>query len=191
MNKTGLFFLAILGFCTACSNPNPTPKPRAYFEIKLPVPEYITENDCGPFSFEISKYSYLRKDHKSTETLWFDIHYPQLNATIYCNYLPINNENRSEIENANQEFVTLHLKKAAAFQEQTFENPEENVFGILYKINGNVASPTQFLLTDSVHSIFRGVLYFEKMVQQDSIAPVLEYINNDIETLIESFRWKM
>jgi hypothetical protein len=45
-------------------------------------------------------------------------------------------------------------------------------------------------LTDSVRSFVRCALYFDNIPNQDSIAPVLEYINNDIQVLMESFRWK-
>jgi gliding motility-associated lipoprotein GldD len=86
--------------------------------------------------------------------------------------------------------VYLHTIKADAIREQRFENPEQRVYGLLYAISGNVASPTQFVLTDSVRSFFRGALYFDNIPNQDSITPVLEYINNDILILMESFRWK-
>jgi len=48
----------------------------------------------------------------------------------------------------------------------------------------------QFVLTDSVDYFFRGALYFDTRPNKDSIAPVLDFIYQDIVTLMESFEYK-
>ena len=48
----------------------------------------------------------------------------------------------------------------------------------------------QFWITDSTTHYVRGALYFNVAPNPDSIAPVDEYIREDIRHLIESFRWK-
>ena len=69
---------------------------------------------------------------------------------------------------------------AEAITEQPYGNPEHKVYGILYDIKGDAASPIQFMLTDSVHHVLRGALYFDAVPNKDSIAPVLNYVRKDI-----------
>ena len=62
--------------------------------------------------------------------------------------------------------------------------------GILYDLKGNTASNVQFVLTDSTKHFFRGALYFNNVPNKDSIAPMSDYIREDIIHIMESFEWK-
>jgi len=48
----------------------------------------------------------------------------------------------------------------------------------------------QFVITDSTKHFIRGALYFDNVPNKDSIAPVADYIRQDMMQLIESFSWK-
>lgn len=167
-----------------------TPKPKGFYHITLPEATYAEQESFSGFSFEVSDQVVTENLRDSAQIEWFDLDYPSLNARIHCTYLPVTPENFSRMEEESRNFVYFHIRKAGAFREQTFENIPERVYGSLYEINGNVISPVQFVLTDSVSAIFRGALYFREIPDQDSIVPVLNYINQDIQLLIESFRWK-
>lgn len=166
-----------------------SPKPSGYYRIDLPERDYYWQA-FPAFDCCISKQAQIAVLPSSSDGDFFNIVYPRWNAQIYCSYLFIKNYNLAEFSEDDHKFVYLHTEKADAILGQRFENAEHQTFGILYDIRGNVASPTQFVLTDSIHSFFRGALYFDNVPNQDSIAPVLEYINNDIQFLMESFRWK-
>ena len=71
-----------------------------------------------------------------------------------------------------------------------FLNEELDVYGIAYQIKGSeAASPYQFYLTDSTSHFLRGALYFNFSPNNDSLKPVIEYVEQDIQRLIESFEW--
>ena len=89
-----------------------------------------------------------------------------------------------------QKFVYKHAMKAEAIPEQGYEHPEKHVYGVYYELQGNTASPIQFVLTDSTANFFRAALYFNARPNQDSIQPVLDYMRGDIIRMIESFEWK-
>jgi len=178
-----LFFLLL----NACSDYSP--KPSGHFRIDIPEPSYQFKQ-LKNFEFELSNQAQIVNMPQNRTGEIFNIIYPQLNAQIYCSYIPIQKNNLLQLSEESRDFVYIHATKADAIQEQVFENQEQKVYGIVYDIKGNVASPTQFVLTDSIGSFFRGALYFDNTPNQDSIAPVLEYINNDIQVLIESFQWK-
>ena len=73
--------------------------------------------------------------------------------------------------------------------EQEYNNAEEKVYGSLFMLGEESASPIQFMLTDSVSHFFRGVLYYDCMINADSLEPVTQYLKQDIIELIQSFKW--
>ncbi len=82
-----------------------------------------------------------------------------------------------------------HSQKADAIQEQVFMNPSKNVYGLIYKIEGNAASPMQFFLTDSTNHFLRGALYIRDIPNIDSLKPVIDFLETDIVRLIETTTW--
>jgi len=185
-----LCHLLLVAIClpyTACSRYSP--KPVGHFRIDLPDPVYRWQ-EFPEFGFRISEQAQIANASSSGDGDFFNLIYPRWNAQIYCSYFPIKKDNFMQLSEESRKFVSLHATKADAIREQRFENTEHKVYGVLFDIRGNVASPTQFVLTDSVRSFFRGALYFDNIPNQDSIAPILEYINNNIQVLMESFRWK-
>mgnify|MGYP003300928618 FL=1 len=83
-----------------------------------------------------------------------------------------------------------HTVKADAISESLYQSAERDVYGILYELKGNTASNVQFVVSDSVTHFLRGALYFNSNPNKDSIAPVVNYINEDIIRLVETLRWK-
>jgi gliding motility-associated lipoprotein GldD len=183
-----LVFCSLFVLLAACSEPSP--KPWGYFRIDIPQPDYRIENRFKNFKFELSDQAEIRELSQNEKGEFFNIVYSQLQAEIYCSYIPIKKEKLAQLSEESRKFVYLHAVKADAIQEHFFENPQQTVYGMVYNIKGNVASSIQFVLTDSVSAFFRGALYFDNRPNSDSIAPVLEYINKDIQVIIESFRWK-
>lgn len=191
--KSIISLLSIL-FATLLSGcDNSQPKPRGYFRIDLKEKTYNNVyNDAKyPFTFtlpdSICRVAY--KDENAKEKDGLNIVYPKLRACIYCDYKPVK-DNFREISEDLRGFVYKHTAKADAITEQPYENPEAKVWGLLYELKGNSASQVQFVLTDSIHHYFRGALYFNVTPNPDSLAPVVDYINEDIIKLMESFRWK-
>jgi gliding motility-associated lipoprotein GldD len=175
-------------FLTGCRDYSP--KPFGHFRIDIPEAEYHQESKFKNFEFQLSNQAVIT-DAPQKEEEFFNIVYPQFHAQIYCSYIPIKKKgDLAQFSEESRKFVYLHARKADAIRERIFEHAEQSVYGLVYDVKGNVASPTQFVLTDSVRAFFRGALYFENTPNQDSIAPVLDYINKDIQVIIESFLWK-
>jgi gliding motility-associated lipoprotein GldD len=183
------FSFLLFSLLWACT-PDYSPKPTGYFYIDIAEHKYKTLTDFPKFEFDISTQIKVIKTTDTIKEQWFNLAYPSLNAQIYCSYIPITKNIFEQVSEENRKFVDKQVLKSGSIREQVFENPEQKVYGLVYTIKGNVPSPVQFVLTDSVNSFFRGALYFNDTTNQDSIAPVLEYINEDIQVIIESFRWK-
>jgi len=163
------------------------PKPYGYFRIAMPAPSY-TDCHTPHAQFRINKAAQLVRTHDQTEDL-FNIHYPSLNATIHCTYLPVHQNLPSLLDDAH-EMVYSHTIKASAIPEQEYINPSCRVYGMLYELNGNTATPAQFYLTDSIHHFFRASVYINSIPNQDSLAPVIDYLLADTRILMESFQWQ-
>jgi gliding motility-associated lipoprotein GldD len=82
-----------------------------------------------------------------------------------------------------------HNVKANSRRESQIKN-EHGVAGLLFEVDGPVASPIQFYLTDSTHHFFRASLYLNATVNPDSTSPIFQYLRSDMEKIIESFKWK-
>ncbi len=69
------------------------------------------------------------------------------------------------------------------------ENLRDKVWGIVYDIEGDVASNYQFHVTDSQKHFLRGSLYFDFKANADSVALMLDS-SKDVMHLVETVKWK-
>ncbi len=184
-----LFFLVLI-FYYACSDYYP--KPYGYFRIELKEPVYkLFVDSAGCFTSKIPEMADIETVTDTFKGDWFNIVYPSLDAKIYCSYLLIQDrDDLMKISEDSRKFVYKHTLKADAITEEIYSIPGNGVYSIIYDIEGNVASPVQFVITDSTHYFFRGALYFNTVPNQDSIAPVVAYVRKDIQELILNFHWK-
>jgi gliding motility-associated lipoprotein GldD len=185
-DKFYIFLLLVL--LQACNTAD-TPKPYGYFRIDLPEHSYITNADNKPFQFEYHSKAQLINRTQSNELYWFDVKYPQFNASVHVSYKSITG-NLRELSEETRSLVYKHSIKADNIIETAFQNNDRKVFGILYDLKGNTASNLQFVITDSNKHFIRGALYFDNVPNKDSIAPVAEYIRMDMIRFMESFSWK-
>lgn len=181
-----LFLLYILS-CTS-----PSPKPSEFFRIDLPKKRYIkfSESKCN-FEFEYPEYSKIENNTKDSilNPCWKNIVFPYFKATIYLTYYSVNN-NFNRLAEDSRTLAYKHDVKADAIREILYIDSINKVYGIVYEIKGNAASPVQFFVSDSTKHFLRGSLYFNTKPNKDSLAPVIEFISKDIKHLIETLRWK-
>jgi len=175
----------------SCRNSNDSaPKPYGYFRITMPENEYQQfDNASTPYSFEYSTIAKVEERTDKPDENWLNIVYPQHNATIYLTYHSIKN-NLDMIISDSHLFTYRHIPKADGIDMETYFFPDKYVFGLYAEIEGNVASPIQFLVTDSTHNFVRGSLYFNAEPNSDSVAPVVDFIRKDILQLMRTLEWK-
>ena len=166
-----------------------TPRPYGYYRIELPAAEYIAFESGKEYRFERSVYATPQVLAHDGEGKWMNLHYELLNADIHCSYMPVHANLRDLTDDA-MEFVYKHVSQASAIPEREFANDEAKVYGVFFTLQGNTASPYQFFLTDSTRHFFRGAAYCNCRPNADSLQPVLDYLERDIQHLIESFEWK-
>lgn len=167
------------------------PKPRAYPRVSFPQKQYMAfESDC-PFSFQFPTYARISPDQEGDEALcWMNVEYMPFNAKLHLSYKPLIQEADLEhlIEDAYM-FVQKHNVKANMIDE-TLINNGTGSGGLYYSLGGNTATSVQFFMTDSTSHFLRGSLYFQCKPNHDSLAPIISFLEKDIERLVQTLRWK-
>ena len=185
-----LMIFALLFFIFNSCNRVEIPRPYGYFRVELPKHQYRMIDTLGlPYRFNLSTNAKLISRDSKNDKFWIDIYYPKLNASIFCSYKPVKG-NLIDLLEDTRKIVYKHSIRADGIGERVFDHSDNNVHGILYDITGNTASSVQFVLTDSLHHFFRGALYFNNVPNKDSIAPMSNYIREDVIRIMESFEWK-
>ena len=193
LNK--IWILIFLSLLIGCKEKY-TPKPRQYFRISFPEKKYTPIESGFPYSFEIPDYAKIVPDSKNpNQPFWINVTVPENKAEIHISYYDLSasmESNRNLLNKFMEDTRSLaykHTIKADAIKEQIWMNPGENVYGLIYRIEGNAASPLQFFLTDSVNHFLRGALYIREVPNIDSLKPVIEFLEPDVIRLIETTTW--
>lgn len=184
-----ILFLLLFLLCISCTEY--TPKPRGYFRIEPPKARYqALPLDSLPYTFHVSQLATVELPPVGSPEGWINLSYPSLGVKVYCSYLPVTRSTLQTAEIESRSLVSRQAKQANAVKEQRYNNPDERVYGSLFLLDGESASPVQFMLTDSVSNFFRGALYYDCVPNADSLAPLTDYLRQDIIELIQSFSWK-
>ena len=188
--KSHFSLLAICFFLFGCGS-DYVPKPRGLFRIDLPEKQYTEYSSDCPFSFEYPTYARVSPHTgPNTMTCWMNIDYPEFRGRLHLSYFAINNNIEKYLEDS-RSLAYKHTVKAEAIDEKLFIRDVARVYGLLYEIEGvSTASSVQFFLTDSTTHFLRGALYFNVAPRNDSLAPVINFIKEDIYHFIETFQWR-
>ncbi|MGD9328204.1 MAG: gliding motility lipoprotein GldD [Cyclobacteriaceae bacterium] len=202
-----IFKLIIFLLFISCTS-DYMPKPKGYNRIELPDHEYVGIPDTLPYYFEISKLARLNTDTTWTymnkvkeqykdksdltdERYWIDLIYDTLLADIQITYKPIygRQELMKEYFSDSYKLTSQHQIKAYAIDEIIMITKNGYAASIA-EISGEVPSQIQFVTTDSLRHFMRGALYFKTATQNDSLAPAIQYIKNDIIHLLNTLQWR-
>ncbi len=193
-NKLSILFvaLAIAFVANSCDdNDNYLPKPRGYFRIDLPEKSYTRVDTIEKYSFQYPEYAFITPDpYSPNEKNWVNIELPQFKGSIHLTHKTVNDNLGEYLEDVHT-MVKKHLQKANGVRDSLIVNEEHQVYGLFIEMDGKgVATPMQFYLTDSTKNFVRGALYFNFLPNNDSMQPIINFIREDIDHMINTFEWK-
>tara|TARA_B100000427_G_scaffold121377_1_gene101105 strand:+ start:408 stop:986 length:579 start_codon:yes stop_codon:yes gene_type:complete len=181
-------FIFILG----CDN-YLMPKQSAFLRLDYSNPQYeqINNNEF-PFLFETNNIlSNISDINISNESIDFILKYDELNAQVNFQYKNIDSKETLDTYILDlKKTIETHSIMANTVRIRDYVLEENDIYGRIFDLSGNVASPYQFYLTDNENNVISGFVYFNIKPNYDSILPGINYIENDIINLIESFSWK-
>jgi gliding motility-associated lipoprotein GldD len=190
--RTSAIFAAFAAWVLcSCGRQPVVPKPMGYFRIDFPDKKYTAYTSQCPYGFHLPHYALAAADKAANaEPCWLNIVMPELKATIHLSFKNSEADLAEHISDS-RALAYKHSVKADAIDETLVAINDRQVYGMVYDIAGNAASPLQFYLTDSVSKFLRGALYFNAAPNKDSLAPATAFIREDIIELIETFNWKL
>ncbi|TAE30879.1 MAG: gliding motility lipoprotein GldD [Cytophagales bacterium] len=193
-----LIVALLLGLLSACGSSSTNtdaeyiPKPKGYPRIDLPPHRYVALESTHPYQFEVNQVARVLPDtFARSEPHWIFIHYPAFNASVQLTYKPIlNDPNRLKaMLQDSYKLAGKHKIKATAIREQVQRLPS-GLYANVIELEGEVPSQVQFITTDTTRHFLRGALYFNTAIANDSLAPVIQYVKDDIRHLLNTLKWR-
>lgn len=196
----------------AC-NSTYTSKKRGYFNIDLPEHKYVVFSKEGfPYTFEYPVYANIIQDSTYFDSspenpYWINVDFPKLGARIFLSYKIVGGKAVYKVKQANGTYkdsvginvfdkmvndafnlTNKNQVVTTAIKDSLMHTPN-NITGIFFRVGGNAATAKQFFLSDTSKNFIRGALYFDVTPNADSLRPVQDFLQKDINHLINTFRW--
>lgn len=183
-----LFSSLLLSSCST----NYQPKPKGYNRLILPEEKYHALPDSLPYQFEYSTSAKLLRDTSwVNEKHWVEIYYPELKANIHITYKKVNNREALLKEFLNDAYNLTSKQQIKAYGiDEVKIVTQSGKTALIAEISGEVPSQFQFTMTDSTKNFIRGALYFNTKVQNDSLAPAIDFMKKEVMHLINTLEWK-
>ena len=160
--------------------------PRPFGHLRIACRHGLPLHDALWGQFRIPNHAKVElRNLPEEEGCWFNVSFPRFNAKLHCTEVPVNDLG-SLLRDA-QSLVFGHEVAATGIRRQALDLPSKG--GMLYALQGPVATPLQFFVTDSVDHFMRGSLYFSHKPNPDSVAPVLQRLEADVRIMMETMKW--
>ncbi len=168
------------------------PNPKGITASCCPRKSYRPLPDQYPYQFDMSTAAVVLPDSSPlAEKNWIYLYYPRFDANIQLTYKQVRNDParlKDFIGDAYQ-LASKHQIRASSVQQQTIQTRTGRT-ATLIRLEGDVPTPFQFYTTDSTTHYLRGAIYFRTATQNDSLAPVIEYLEQDALRLLNTLRWR-
>lgn len=215
MRKTLFTFLLFPVFflITSCNSPYVSKK-RGYFNIELPTRSYQTfDRPDFPYSFEYPVYAQIVRDstffEKNPENpYWINIDFPSFRGRIFLSYKLIGGKALYPVkqpDGSRKDSLGINVFDRMVGDAFTLTNKNDvvsnsindslmhtanGINGVFFKVGGNAATSKQFFLSDTIKNFIRGALYFDVTPNADSLKPVQDFLQVDMDHMINTFKWK-
>jgi len=214
LKKIAFYFLLFTACFLLSCNSTYVSKKRGYFKIDFPARQYVKFNRPGfPYSFEYPAYAAITQDstyfdETPENPYWININFPQFNGEIFLSYKVIGGKTIYKVKTATGSYrdslgtnvydklvndafsLTNKNNVVSSSIKDSLIETENGVSGIFFKVGGNAATAKQFFLTDTTKNFIRGALYFDVTPNVDSLRIVQDFLQTDMEHLINTFQWK-
>lgn len=185
--------LLLAGLLSSCTD-DPVPKPRGYERLDLPEVAYTPWSGNCPFAVDVPTYAQALEKPGTTPAnadtaCYLTLRFPGQRANVFLTCRRIQGDLRQLIDDAHT-FKDKHEAMAARIRSERVERDSARVFGTLFDVEGNVASPMVFYLTDSTTRFLYGSLYFDARPNADSLEPVTTRIREDLRHFANTLRWR-
>lgn len=194
-------------------NSNYTSKKRGYYRIDFPERKYVSFQKEGfPYTFEYPAYAQVIKDstyfdQDPQNPYWINIDFPKFGGRIFLSYKAIGGKSTYKVKQADGSYkdslgtnvfdkmvndafkLTNKNESVASSIKDSLFHTQNGITGVFFRVGGNAATAKQFFMSDTTKNFFRGALYFDVTPNADSLRPVQDFLQKDIDHLISTFKW--
>jgi gliding motility-associated lipoprotein GldD len=206
--------LLLIAYCLFAScNSTYTSRKKGYYKIDYPERKYIAFQQEGfPYTFEYPVYAKIVKDSTYFDSnpenpYWINVDFPQFGGRIFLSYKIIGGKAMYKLKQANGAYrdsaginkfdnmvndafnLTNKNQAITSSIKDSIMHTPNGVTGVFFKVGGNAATSKQFFLSDTTKNFIRGALYFDVTPNADSLRPVQDFLQADIEHMINTFKW--
>jgi len=182
--------ITIVLLAVSCTEPSYTPKPPTYLRLELPEPTYANYDDSCSYNFNLSQlYKVSNAPDQMPGTCHKRIDLGPLNGTAYIRYWDMRQPLAYYVNSANDE-IDKHKLKADNIVNETILRSKDRVFGSFFELQGDVATPFQFYLTDSTSRFLYCEVLFNSTPNYDSLRPSLDYLKRDLDEFVNTLNWE-
>lgn len=188
-----LFALLLLTATVSCGHRNDySPKPEAYLRLDMPPQSYHKVDTMAlPFVFEASDEAEMHIKKDQNREKYIDLYYPRYQATVFLTYKALERGEWQAQVDTSYKFLSQHFDFSSGVDEKQYLDPSNHIVATTYQLKGSkVASTYQFWVSDTTSHFIRGALFLDRTPNNDSLAPVLDYLQHDLRHLVESIRWR-
>jgi gliding motility-associated lipoprotein GldD len=171
-----------------CKDHVSLPKPKAWPRIDLPQHAYQSwGNKVCPFSFDIPGIS--RPDSVLEDSCWMNFYIEPFNCWWHITYrhIPSSGKSRGQHLMEYHNLVYKHSQKSSRIVESPVRTKSGD--GVFYELFGDVGVPAQFIFGNDKHLVMNS-FYFPRAVNGDSLAPVIDFVKEDMHQMIRTISWK-
>ncbi|MBL0145668.1 MAG: hypothetical protein IPP48_07805 [Chitinophagaceae bacterium] len=190
-----------------------TSKKRGYYNVDFPERKYQTfAKEGAPYTFEYPVYANIVKDstyfdNDPESPFWYNIDFPGFGGRIFLSYKKIGGKALYKIKQPDGKYkdsiginyfdkmvndafkLTNKNESIASSIKDSLMHTANGISGVYFKVGGNAATAKQFFLSDTTDNFIRGALYFYVTPNGDSLKPMQDFLQKDIEHLINTFKW--
>lgn len=172
------------------------PRPRAYPRVEYPDRNFksFQETVC-PLTFQYPDYmQVIRRENffedNPAHPCWFDLDMPVFKATLHCSYSSIGSGRDFDGLVTDAFKIADQINLRANYMDEIRVANTHGVSGLLMEFSGSAASPLHFYLTDSTNHFLKASLYFRSRVAPDSLAPITDFLRDDLAVIINTTQFQ-
>ena len=207
------FLLFTFYFLHSACNSTYTSKKTGYYKIDFPERKYtVFQKEGFPYTFEYPVYAQVVKDSTYFDQdlqnpYWINLDFPQLGGRIFLSYKAVGGKSTYKVKQADGSYkdllgtnvfdlmvndafkLTSKNESVASSIKDSLFHTQNGITGVFFRVGGNAATAKQFFMSDTTKNFFRGALYFDVTPNADSLRPVVDFLQKDIDYLINTFKW--
>jgi gliding motility-associated lipoprotein GldD len=181
-----------------CRPPTYVPKPPGYYNLDTPAEHFykLFDEPGFPYSFEYPAYGIIKRDtvfaskgDQSESRYWINMLFPDYSGIINITFKYINSKQPLDKLNEQSFEMSFFNHEKAAYMDNTEFANGKGTNCVIYTIGGNVATRYQFTATDNTVHFMRGALYFDVTPNADSLKPISDFVERDIEHMLKTLIW--